>query len=101
MSRKTIFKGAVMRCSRIFCLILVLLAVASLGYAQSAATATIVGQIVDAQGAVIPNATVTATNTATGIPHTAKTTSSGNYTIPNLPPGTYDVKVEAATFAAN
>lgn len=90
-----------MRCSRIFCLILVLLMVASLGYAQSAATATIVGQVVDAQGAVIPNATVTATNTATGIPHTAKTTSSGNYTIPNLPPGTYDVKVEAATFAAN
>jgi hypothetical protein len=90
-----------MRRASIFCLILFCLMAASFGYAQSASTATIVGQVVDASGAVIPNATVTATNTATGIPHTTKTTSSGNYTIPNLPPGTYDVKVEAATFAAN
>jgi hypothetical protein len=65
--------------------------------AQSAATIT--GQVVDPQGAVITNATVTATNVATGVAHSAKTTSSGNYTIPNLPPGTYDVKVEAAKFA--
>src|SRR5215469_17472573 len=65
--------------------------------AQSAATIT--GQVVDPQGAVITSATVTATNVATGVAHSAKTTSSGNYTIPNLPPGTYDVKVEAAKFA--
>ncbi len=70
-----------------------------LGHAQSASSATIVGQVTDTQGAVVPNATVTATNTATGISHTAKSTSSGNYTIPNLPPGSYDVKVEAASFA--
>jgi len=65
--------------------------------AQSAATIT--GQVVDPQGAVITSATVTATNVATGVAHSAKTTSSGNYTIPNLPPGIYDVKVEAAKFA--
>ena len=73
---------------------------ASLVSAQSAASATIVGQVVDSQGAVVANATVTATNTATGIGHTTKTTSSGNYTIPNLPPGTYSVKVSATSFAA-
>src|SRR5260370_14893021 len=67
--------------------------------AQGATSATITGQIVDPQGAVIANAKVTATNVATGIGHSANTTSSGNYTIPNLPPGTYDVKVEAAKFA--
>jgi hypothetical protein len=82
------------------CLVLLLcLSLASLAYAQTAASATIVGQVVDQQGAVVPNATVTATNTATGAVHTSKSTSSGNYTIPNLPPGTYDVKVEAASFA--
>ena len=68
--------------------------------AQSASTATIIGQVVDPQGAVIPNAKVTATNTATGVARTATTTSTGNYVIPNLNPGTYTVKVEAASFAA-
>lgn len=67
--------------------------------AQSAASATIVGTVVDPQGAVVPGAKVTATNAATGIGRTVDTTSSGNYTIPNLPPGTYTVRVEAKGFA--
>src|SRR5215471_17458078 len=89
-----------MRRSLIYCSIFLLcLSFSPLAFGQSAATATIVGTVTDTQGAVVPNATVTATNTATGIGHTAKTTSSGNYTIPNLPPGSYDVKVEASSFA--
>jgi hypothetical protein len=68
-------------------------------YAQSASTATIVGQVTDAQGLGVPNAAVTATNTATRIAYPTKTTSSGDYTIPFLPPGTYDIKVEAQGFA--
>ena len=87
-------KRSLLCCCVLFCLIF-----ASFGYAQSAASATIVGQVTDSQGAVVANATVTATNTATGILRTVKTTSSGNYTIPNLPPGSYDVKVQAASFA--
>src|SRR5215467_4225922 len=84
----------------VYCSILLMcLSLASLAFGQSAASATIVGQVTDTQGAVVPNATVTATNTATGVPHTVRTTSSGNYTIPNLSPGTYDVKVEAPSFA--
>ena len=67
--------------------------------AQSASTATIVGQVVDPQGAVIPGATVTATNIATGVGRTVTTTSSGNYVIPNLVPGNYTVKVSAKGFA--
>ena len=70
-------------------------------WAQSAASATIVGVVTDSQGAVVPNATVTATNTATGIVSSAKTTGSGNFVIPNLPASTYDVKVEAASFASH
>jgi carboxypeptidase family protein/TonB-dependent receptor-like protein len=83
----------------VWCLVLVFCLVSvGMCYAQSAASATIVGQVADAQGAVVPNATVTATNTATGVGRSAKTTGTGNYTIPNLQPGTYTVKVEAATF---
>src|SRR5713101_3103960 len=68
-------------------------------WAQSAASATIVGVVTDSQGAVVPNATVTATNTATGIVSSTKTTNSGNYVIPNLSASTYDVRVEATSFS--
>ena len=73
---------------------------ATIAAAQSASSATIVGTVVDPQGAVVPDAKVTATNTGTGTSRSVKTTSSGNYTIPNLAPGTYNVKVEAKSFKA-
>src|SRR5215813_5856581 len=66
-------------------------------YAQNAATIT--GQVFDSQGAVIANSTITATNVATGVGRTVKTTGSGDYTIPNLQPGRYNVKAEAPKFA--
>ena len=47
------------------------------------------GQVVDPQNAVVANAKVTATNKATGVGRSVTTTSTGNYVIPNLPPGTY------------
>ena len=43
---------------------------------------------------------MTATNVATGVGRSVNTTSSGNYSIPNLPPGTYNINVEAKGFAA-
>ncbi len=66
---------------------------------QSAASATITGRVTDPQGAVVANANVTATNTATGITRRAQTTSDGLYTIPNLPPGTYEVSAQSASFS--
>jgi hypothetical protein len=71
----------------------------ALTFAQSS-TATITGLVTDPSGAVIAGAKVTATNTATGVPHSVNTTSSGSYTLPNLPAGSYTVKVEASRFAA-
>jgi len=70
-----------------------------LANAQSASSAQISGTVVDPQGAVVPGAKVTATNVATGIGRSATTTSTGNYVIPNLQPGTYNVAVEAKGFA--
>src|SRR5437764_3032502 len=72
----------------------------TLANAQSASSAQISGTVVDPQGAVVPGAKVTATNQATGIGRSVTTTSTGNYVIPNLTPGTYDVSVDAKGFAA-
>src|SRR5438445_744739 len=63
----------------------------TLANAQSASSAQISGTVVDPNGAVVPGAKVTATNVATGVPRSVNTTSTGNYLIPNLSPGTYDV----------
>jgi Carboxypeptidase regulatory-like domain len=58
----------------------------------------ITGTVTDPSGAVVPNATVTATSTTTGLTRTTKTASNGAYTINNLPPGPYQVKTNATGF---
>src|SRR5580704_15513863 len=55
----------------------------------------IAGNIQDASGAVIQNATVTATNDATHTSSVTKSTSAGAYRFPNIPLGTYTVTVVA------
>src|SRR5258708_6291265 len=88
-----------MRCSH-YCLVLLsCLFLAFSALAQSASTATIVGHVQDPQGAVVANAQVSATNEATNVGRTVTTTAAGDYTIPNLNPGLYTVKVAAASFA--
>ena len=51
------------------------------------------GTITDPSSAVLVGATVTATNPATGVSFTAKTTTAGTYNIAALPSGTYRVEV--------
>jgi hypothetical protein len=65
--------------------------------------ARIKGTVTDSTNAVIPGVTVTATNEATGVVYTTKTNSAGDYLFPELPVGSYTVKVTNAgfkTFAA-
>src|SRR5258708_3241765 len=73
-----------------------LLLVANYAYGQ--AFATITGRALDPGGASVPNATVTATNTETGIVRATKTTSDGLYRLDNLPPGIYNVVIETSSF---
>ena len=73
-------------------------ALATRGNAQTAGTGSIQGAIADATGAVIPNASVMATNTATQVKHSAKTGVNGLYSLPNLDIGTYTVDVVAPGF---
>src|SRR3954463_7806353 len=70
--------------------------------AQAQATdGNLTGSVVDASGAGVPNATVEAENTATGVKYTAKTESSGIYRILNVPVGNYAVTSAAEGFQRN
>jgi hypothetical protein len=59
---------------------------------------TIVGTVTDQSGAVVPNANVTAANPQTGETREVKSDSAGRYTIGNVVPGTYDIRVTAPGF---
>ncbi len=59
---------------------------------------TLVGTVHDAQGAAIPGATVTATETQTNISRTAITNQSGNYVFSNMKDGLYHVEAELTGF---
>src|SRR6185369_6032008 len=61
-------------------------------------SASLTGIITDQAGAVIPGATVTATNKATNLSRSATTNDEGLYVISNLPVGKYIVKVGASGF---
>src|SRR5882757_3579954 len=60
--------------------------------------ATISGTITDASGGVIVGAGISVRNTATGIIRNTTADSAGFYTVPNLNPGPYEVKVTAMGF---
>src|SRR5437868_13906474 len=66
----------------------------------AAVTGRVSGTIKDASGAAIPGAAITLTNTAQGIQTKASADSSGNYSLPSIPVGTYDLLFEAAGFRA-
>ncbi len=67
----------------------------SLGQAVSA---TLLGNVTDNTGAAVPNATVQILESATGIAHAGVTNESGNFTFPDLAPGTYAVTVQSQGF---
>ncbi len=56
------------------------------------------GTVVDPSGAVIPNAAVKATETATGIDHNTVTTNDGAFAFQDIPLGFYKVTVTASSF---
>ena len=60
---------------------------------------TLNGTITDPNGAVVPGAAVVATNTSTGQEAKTTATSTGDYTLPYLPAGTYTIHVTAPGFS--
>src|SRR5579864_8691489 len=81
------------------CGLLVVLGLLSANAQVDYATATLRGTVLDPQGAVVSGATVTATNPASGLSKSAKTGGDGAYRIPALPPGTYQVTIDAPGFS--
>ncbi len=66
--------------------------------AQSLVSGDVTGTVSDPQGRVVPNATVTLTNTGTQQSQNTTTNAEGVYRFSLLPPGQYSVKVEAQGF---
>jgi hypothetical protein len=83
--------------TRILSLCLLISSAASL-YGQGGAYGTILGTVKDNSGAVVAKAGVDVTNVATNVTKHTETTSSGDFTVPYLAPGTYRVTVQSAGF---
>src|SRR5579871_6150316 len=76
--------------SRMFVALMALLCMAALPAAgQTGGEGALQGTITDTTGAVVPGATVTITNTATGVQTIREATDAGFYNISPVPPGTY------------
>jgi carboxypeptidase family protein/TonB-dependent receptor-like protein len=85
---------------RIFCLLGVFCLTAAniLGQARSS-SADLTGSVMSPSQSSLQGVTVTASNLATGLVRLVMTDATGNYRIPLLPPGKYEVKVEATGFS--
>ncbi len=64
-------------------------------------TASLSGTVTDPNGAVVPGATVTVKNAATGAEFRAATAGNGTYTVPSLDSGTYKVTIAATGFKSS
>ncbi|MCC6860099.1 MAG: TonB-dependent receptor [Bryobacterales bacterium] len=79
--------------------VVLILSTLSLLTAQEALrTATLQGVVLDASGATVANARVTAVNTATKFISSGVTNEVGRYYLPYLTPGSYELKVEVSGF---
>jgi hypothetical protein len=59
---------------------------------------TITGTITDPAGAIVPGATINSKNINTGVIYQAGSTETGNYTLAQLPVGTYEMSVSVPGF---
>lgn len=83
-----------------FCLMLLVLGMALSDIAWAQQTGTLAGVVKDAQGALLPGVTVTASsNSLIGGARTTVTGETGAYQITTLPPGDYVIAYELAGFA--
>jgi Carboxypeptidase regulatory-like domain len=72
---------------------------ANISQAQALSAGTVTGIVVDPNGAVVPNATVTIANPVTGYKRTANTGTDGSFHFNDVPPNNYQLSVSASGFA--
>src|SRR5829696_3176010 len=87
------------RVQRVACLFATALILCASAFAQ-ARIGTIQGTVKDPNGAVVPNAKVTVTQSVTGYNQTARTDADGAFKLVNVPFNTYTVRAEASGFQA-
>jgi len=75
-----------------------LLALTAAGLRAQGDRGIITGTVKDPSGAAMPRAVVTAIQLATNTSYKTSTTASGDFTVPALPVGNYNVRVEKSGF---
>jgi len=83
----------------LFLFLIACLAGALPAWAQSTSTGTVAGAVTDPSGAVVGDATVTLTDTATNTPRTTTTNSAGRYIFVDVNPGVYNLQVTKQGFS--
>src|SRR3954452_9284699 len=83
---------------RILWVLFIVLTVAPGAFCQAVSTVQISGVVQDSSGSVIPDAKVAATQLETGLTRNAASGPEGNYAIPQLPVGHYQLTVEKSGF---
>ena len=72
----------------------------ALAFGQASSSSDAVGKVTDSTGATVPGATVHVVNNATGAERIATTNDSGDWSVPNIPPANYSIRVEKPGFKA-
>src|SRR5262249_38610049 len=67
-------------------------------FAQAGSSGTIVGTVTDPGGAVVTNATVTITDKDTNDTNKVTTNSAGQFTVPSMKPGRYEIRISKQGF---
>jgi hypothetical protein len=75
-----------------------LIAILQTGLVFGQTAGSVSGLVTDQSGSVIAGATITATNPQTSLTRQTVSNSSGNYNLPDLPPGFYNVRAEGKGF---
>ncbi len=88
-----------MKAIRLALFVAVLLFLASSLLLAQGSEGRILGTIADVSGAAISGATITVTNTATGVSRTTASSKAGEFVVPQLEAGPYSVKIQAKGFA--
>ncbi len=98
------FKSLRIRVSFVFLAVLLAAAVTMIApraaWGQATSAGTITGSVVDSSNAIVPNATVTITQTTTGAVRTTTTDSEGRYVFADVDPGTYDLRISKQGFSS-
>jgi carboxypeptidase family protein/TonB-dependent receptor-like protein len=84
--------------SAIFCGLLLILGFGNVPLCAQVTSGTIFGSVKDVSGAAVPNASITVHNVEIGVTRAATSSASGDFVVPNLPPATYSITVDAPGF---